>query len=252
MTRMHALLFAVVFTLLFSFTVAAQTTSREQLQKEIEAKRQELVALEQQFLSPSDADRSALEHFLSQSGTGLIRLLPREIYESEVYTKNKKTITMRGGGAYYSFKRLTHEYGFGSDIGLDSEQLYVGFAGADYGMLMKLDGIALEDASADHPAIRALLDYKAVKTEPEARVEQRRVSTGAEVSGFVYKNRLPLEVNTTYVLRSVNYDNSDILVVFRVVRKDTDGSAIIGWKVLKEFTVPKLNRQEAANIIQKN
>jgi hypothetical protein len=182
MNRATTVFSVFAFTLSFSFTVAAQSLSREQLQKEIQSKRQELEALEKQFLAPSDADQEVLAHFLTEPDTGLIRLLPREIYDSEVYRKNQKTITMRGAGAYYSFTKRTHEYGYGSDLELDSGYLSVGFAGADYGMLMKLEDISLEDASLEHPAITALLDYKSAKTEPEARVEQRRVSTGVELS----------------------------------------------------------------------
>ena len=35
---------------------------------------------------------------------------------------------------------------------------------------------------------------------------------------------------------------SDVLVAFRVVRFDNDGSAIIAWKLLKSFSKPQLNR----------
>ena len=72
-------------------------------------------------------------------------MLPREVYESEVYKKNRKTLTIRGGGAYYSFARLTHEYGYGSDLSLDSGYLSVGFAGADYGMMIDLGDVSLDE-----------------------------------------------------------------------------------------------------------
>jgi len=53
---------------------------------------------------------------------------------------------------------------------------------------------------------------------------------------------LPVKVNTTYLLRSINYVASDVLVAFRVVRKDSDGSIIIIWKLLKNYPRPKLAR----------
>jgi hypothetical protein len=46
-------------------------------------------------------------------------------------------------------------------------------------------------------------------------------------------------------LRSINYSDSDVLVAFRVLRKDTDGSLIIAWKMLKEYPVPDLARDKA-------
>src|SRR5258708_32119604 len=117
---------AVLATL--SVAAHAQSTSRDDVLKEIAAKRTELQRLEDQFLSPAEEDRAAYKELLSQPDTGLIRLLPREVYESEVYKKNQKTLTMRGGGAFYSFARLTHEYGYGSDFELESGSLSVGFS----------------------------------------------------------------------------------------------------------------------------
>src|SRR5215218_447970 len=108
---------------LASLSAAAQT--RDDVLKEIEAKRAELAALEKKVLDPSDADHEANAEFLSASDSGLIRLLPRETYG----TSGKRTLTINGGGAYYSFALSTHEYGRGSDVALEQGQLSVGFAG---------------------------------------------------------------------------------------------------------------------------
>ena len=238
MTRTFRLCFGLTLSLAFCLTIFAQDTSREALRDRIQAKRVELTELENEFLAPTASDRTQFATLLAQPNTGLIRLLPRERYDDHVI-KNKQTIAMRGGGAYYSFKRLTHEYGFGSDIQLSLGELSVGFAGADYGMMVKLGDIAIEDITADLPAARTLLEYTPAKTEADARVEYRKFQTGGEVQGFVFKSRLPLEINTTYLLRSINYRDSDIVVGFRVVRKDTDDSVIMAYKVLKDFSAPK-------------
>jgi len=100
------------------------------LKKRSEAQRAELEALEQQFLAPSAADLEIFANLLRQPNTGLIRLLPREKYESDSTQTNKKTLTMRGGGAYY------------------------------------------------------------------------------------YKERIPLEINKTYLVRSIDFETSDVLVAF--------------------------------------
>ena len=147
---------------------------------------------------------------------------------------------MIGGGAYYSFKRSTHEYGYGSDIELYSGHLSVGFAGYHYGMLLKLGEIDLEDLTPQLPAVRALLEHTSPKTAADARDENRKFATAGEVDGFIFKRRLPLEINTTYLLRSINFPDSDIAVGFRIVRKDTDDSVIMAFKVLKDFSAPKV------------
>ena len=221
-----------------SLSALAQVESRADLLKDIEAKRAELATLEKKFLAPAPEDQSAYADFLGQPETGLIRLLPREKFDD--VANHKSGITIRGGGAYYSFARLTHEYGYGSDIELSSGYLSVGFAGADFGMLLKLDGAQLEDVSTELPGVMFLAKYSTPMDEPAARVEQRRFGAGAVIDGANYKKRVPVEVGAVYVERSINYYNSDVLVAFKVVRQDTDGSLIIAWKLLQKYPTPKL------------
>jgi hypothetical protein len=63
------------------------------------------------------------------------------------------------------------------------------------------------------------------------------------IEGTTYGERLRMGLNTTYLVRSVDYNTSDVLVAFRVVRIDTDGSATILWKLLKKYPAPKLARK---------
>ena len=244
MKRIFTVAFLVIAALsVLSINVCAQSESRDDVLKQIETKRAELSALEKKFLTPSEEDRAAYAAFLGQPDTGLIRLLPREVYGNND-DKNKKSLTIRGGGAYYSFARLTHEYGYGSDIELQQGYLSVGFAGADYGMLTKLGDVSLDDISLEHPGVRFISEYRAPAKEADARLEYRRFSNGSTIDGVLYENRFPVEANTTFLLRSINYSDSDVLVAFRVVRKDTDGSVIIAWKLLKKYPVPELARNK--------
>jgi hypothetical protein len=60
----------------------------------------------------------------------------------------------------------------------------------------------------------------------------------------ILKRTLPLRSNSTYLVRSINYSDSDVLVAFRVVRVDTDGSAILLWKSLATFAIPQITRNQ--------
>ena len=231
-----------LFILACSLIGFGQTESRADLLKQMETKRADLARIEQQFLAPAAEDLSAYSEFLAQPGTGLIRLLPREKFDPAIMKTSP--ITIRGGGAYYSFSRLTHEYGYGSDIELANNVLSVGFAGADYGMLAKIDGVQLDDVSAELPAVSFLAQYKPAPDEPAARVEQRRFSTGTVVDGVSYKRQAPIEVGATYVVRSISYGDGDVLAALKVVRQDTDGSLIIAWKLLNKFAKPQLARAQ--------
>jgi hypothetical protein len=222
--------------LIISINASAQTESRDDVIKQIETKRSELSALEKKLLAPSEEDRAAYAGFLGQRDRGLIRLLPREVYDKDT------TLTVRGGGSYYSFANLTHAYGRGSDIALEQGFLKVGFAGADYGMLINVGDVPLEEINTEHPSVKFLAAYSTVLEEPQARLEQRRFGGGTKIDGVMYSERVRAQVKSTYIVRSINYSDSDVLVAFRVIRKDTDGSLIIAWKMLKEFPVPDLAR----------
>jgi hypothetical protein len=234
--------------LLSSLIGLGQTESRSDLLRELEAKRAELAALEKNFLEPGEEERLRYADFLRQPDTGLIRLLPREKFDTEAYKKNKQTIAMRGGGAYYSFIRKTQVYGYGSDISLDQGQLMTGFAGADYGMLHDLGDIPLETLGSETPAVALFAAYRAAREEQVARSEYKRLAQGAELEGLPVKSRLPLKLNSTYLLRSINYLSSDVLVALKVVRIDSDGSAVILWKLLKKYGKPPLTPAETVDI----
>jgi len=238
---------AVSLTLVFAcLSVAAQTQtqSRDDIIKEIEAKRAELAVLEKKVLAVSDSDRAEFAAFLSEPDTGVIRLLPRELYDAN---SKRRGLTISGGGAFYSLVRKTHEYGQGSDIALEQDQLFVGFAGADYGLLLNLGDVSLDQVAGDHVATRALLDYTPPLKEADVRAEYRKLWQGIELSGFNFKSRVPAKVSNTYLLRSISHDRSDIVAAFRVVRKDTDGSLILVYKVLKTFPAPKMERTAMAD-----
>lgn len=217
-------------------TASAQSESRDQVMNQIEAKRAELSALEAKLLAPADEDQSAYAEFLKQPDTGLVRLLPRETYDKD------KKLTIRGGGAYYSFTRRTHEYGFGTQIGLEQDSFGVTFAGADYGMLARLGDVPLNAINLENSALNFLASYEAVVEEPQARSEYGRFANGVKVGDMLYKTHLPAIINNTYILRGIHYSDSDVLVAFRVVRKDSDDSVIILWKLLKKYPKPELAR----------
>lgn len=232
--------FFVIALSLLATSAFAQSPSREQVLNEIQAKRADLQTLEKEFLSVPDEDRAPHSDFLAKPDTGIVRLLPREVYDIAPGGKSLKRLTIRGGGAYYSFTRLTHEYGYGSDIELSSGYLSVGFAGLDYGMLLKVGDVPLENISFESPGMQFISAYSPPASEPEIRQEQRRFSDGATVNELVYKNRVPLETNTTFLLRSINFETTDVLITFKVIRKDTDGSVILLWKLLKKYPTPAL------------
>jgi len=232
-----ALLFTL--TLLFAPSALAQADARAQAAAEIESLRAQINAKEAVLLSVSKEDRRAHALFLAQPGAGIARLLPREKWDGKLAT--------RGGGAYYSFTRRTHEYGFGTNIGFEQDRLSARLAGASFGFIANLGDAPLELVTADTEAVQFMASYKTPAFEPDARKSQTQfMGAGFEAGGVAYKDTVPLSVGGTYALRSVEYNNSDVLVAFRVLRKDSDGSVVLLWKMLQEFPKPALQRNVAA------
>ena len=219
----------------------ANERTRAEFLGEISTLNREPKVLTKGLLAPSWQDRNQHEQFLKQSRTGLIRLLPREVYDSQTYTPPVR-VNIRGGGAYVSFFHRTHEYGYGSDLQLDRNTFSVGFAGADYGMIANLGNIPIDEISKNDPRFVFMLNYERRTIESEARAEARTFRSGSTVDAVTYRSRVPAKPQSTYLVRSIAFGTSDVLAAFRVERFDNDGSAIIAWKILKSFSRPQLKR----------
>lgn len=193
--------------------------------KEIQALYAQIQQKEKEFLMPSAEDMKSSPTDLESKSEGLIRLLPREIYDDK--------LSIRGGGAYYSFTRLTHAYGYGSDIELSQNEFSVGFAGCDFGFFVDTKELNIKNVTLDHPSAKALVDFQVAKGEPEIRKQQAMREWKA--NDWIYDDRIKVKLQHVYILRSINFDESDVLVAVQPLRFDTDRSLILAWKLLKLF-----------------
>jgi hypothetical protein len=226
-----ALLFVLVGAC--SLTAQAQQVDRAQLEKEIDAFWDQIRVRESQLLDTSGEDKKAHKIFLDQPDTELIRLLPRERYDL------KHKLPIRGGGAYYSFGLRTHEYGRGSDISLERNRFRVGFAGCNFGFFVTLEHLSLEELTLEHPLVKPIVEYQPPLKENEIRAEYRQAWKGIKLGELTGTSTVPINQSVTYLLRSFNFDDTDVLVAFRLVRQDQDGSVVLLWKMLKKFPAPK-------------
>ena len=211
-------------------------------------------------LAPYAEDRARYAAFLTQPDAGLMRLLPRTFNQPQksangvmIDAGTARDTKGSKGGSYFSFSFLSHEYGYGSDLELSTTlrfngstplpplyEFAVGFAGADYGMMTNIDEVELEKITAEDPRTHFVLAYEPPRSEPTARCEALAFRKGVSVDGQFYQRSLPVQVNATYLLRSINYGVSDVAVAFHVARQDSDGSVTLAWKLLKHFPPRKL------------
>lgn len=229
-----------ILAILLHIDSPAQSVNRSQTIKEIDALRKQFIEKEKLFLSPSAEDQAAFAQFLKQPNTGMIRLFPAGLYRDLLLTA--------GDGSLYSFTRSAHDYRGGSiDIGFGPVYRKPnapppvaenGFHPMLCGFIVTLGDIPLEKVTLDHDGLKFLVAYDPPSTSPEHSADRQRAIAGVAENGYEYKWEIPATVNSTYALRSINYGRSDILVAFRVVRKERDGSVVILWKMLKRFSTP--------------
>lgn len=74
---------------------------------------------------------------------------------------------------------------------------------------------------------------------------------GLKTKETIFKSHLPAVVGHTYLVRSINSGYYDVLVAFKVQRKDSDGSLVIFWKPIEQFETPQrsvLKKTELSNM----
>ena len=202
------------FILLCSTVVFNQELTREQQLQKIDELNNQIKILETEILLPDDKDLKQSE----KEGFEVFRLMPRERYDHK--------FTVQGGGAFYSFTTKSHDYQKIAQICLEQNNLSVGFAGADYGFIADLGNIPLTSVTKETGEINFLVNYKPPTKEIEVRSEQSKTAN-YETETATYRSRVVVSIGHSYVLRAISFGDADILVAFKIHRKDTDGSLII-------------------------
>ena len=228
---MHFNLKVLIFSLLFISVINAQDLTREQKLQKIDELNGQIKILETDALSPDVKDLKQA----AKEGFEVFRLMPREKYDHK--------FTVQGGGAYYSFTTKSHDYQKTAQIALEQNYLSVGFAGADYGFIADLGNVPLAGINKETGEVVFLSDYQPPTKETEIRSEQRK-AYNYDTPTATYRNRVLYSIGHSYALRAISFDNADLLVAFKIYRKDTDGSLIIFWKMLKQFEKPTLERNQ--------
>lgn len=92
--------------------------------------------------------------------------------------------------------------------------------------------------------VAVAVDAAVVSTSP-IHPQYRQLSSGMLVGSLQFSNVIPVQEGYSYLLRSIGYEHSDVLVAFKVLRKDFDGSVVLQWKLLKQYPAPHLDRSPA-------
>lgn len=186
------------------------------------------------LLKPSPQHEASFANFLSQPNTGLIRLLPREKYDQTAQ------MPLRGGGAFYSFSKLSQEATPWSDIKLQEGELHAGVNDLTLGVMSMLGDVPLENIDLDNPAVKFISQLALPAKYPEHKSRVDKYRAGFEADGNIYRSTFSTQLNATYILRSTIYDEVDSVIAFRVIEIDSDDSVTLLWKRLNRVRVKQL------------
>jgi hypothetical protein len=206
---------------------------------------QVLIDKQEKMMQPAKADRTANAQFLKQPHVGLLRLMPERAGKVVSVEKLGKepAYTFPGGGAFYSFTKLNHVPGLWADIKLTEGKLEVAFATEVLGALTMLGDVPLDSLTTESEGLSLLAKYEPPSKAKQARSEHERFKGGVALDRHLFKTAFQAQENTTYALRSIAYGRSDLLVAFRVVRQEDDGSVLLLWKRIEKFPTPKLKTE---------
>jgi hypothetical protein len=157
-----------------------------------------------------------------------------------------------GYASLYSFSRERHGNGLHgwvdprlgwAELRVLNGRFITGFTGESLGVLVALGDVDLETVTPETYGVTGLTNIIPPADYFEAATLSRRNRAGFALERFRYGSSLPVAQNTTYVLRSTSNRRADVLVAFRVVRVDDNGSITLIWRKLKVYPKPRWKKR---------
>jgi hypothetical protein len=188
---------------------------------------------------------------LRDEKTGLARVFPDRkcdqgmVVDVSELKRCNGVYPLLGVGSHYSFRNRTNlNRKTWADINFTDDKFVAG-SQTEFGLISEIGEIG--DAALDSLTLRSkelvfLKGYKPKTKMSQINKERKIFVKGLTVNGLTYKLSAPATLNSAYVLRSVAYapgnfdgldSRLDIIVVFKVVSRESDGSLILLWKQLK-------------------
>ena len=218
------------------------------------------------LLTPNPDDIFANQDLLKEPGTGIFKLFPNSNCESRMEVRVDGPCSRHvPGGSSYSFRSgaITPDIHF-NDGWLIGDSFFSQIVIAQIG---DLPLVGLEAAASQ---LRFLSAFEPASDIPAARQQFVSIMRGIDSGGVKYSKGVLPQLRTTYAMRIVAYKNGnnlerrlakdgigpdhpvrmfqkleednrvDLLVAFRIVRKEDDGNLTIVWKELERKKAPVL------------
>ncbi|MBS1794855.1 MAG: hypothetical protein JSS81_13430 [Acidobacteria bacterium] len=228
---------------------------------------------EMKAVEPSEEDKTKYAEILKMSDTGLFKLVSDINCDANEKTdKRCDDLTMPGHGAMYSFRLGRHVGYYFCDIKFKENAIFAA-GDSNLGFFVKAGDVPLDKVSRETLGAAYVYDF-APPTELEDILKNfKAFQQGVENSDFTYKSAVLAAENTTIIFRLIAYrkeitgerqqqlrdqneemreqgseidKRKDIIVAFRVVRKDSDGSITILWRELQKKDAPVFRVKQPA------
>jgi hypothetical protein len=248
-----------------SITENSKVTVSEETESSASEPKVNLKKQQKLSLQPDMRDLNFYREFLKQPNTGLIKLFPDAGCQdnARILRADEKCLDQIPNSSFYSFRREKHVSGMFADIRY-KDGFFISDGILAQGIMTSLGDVQLDNISLAGENLRFLVQYQPAAVNIQAAAQMIKIVGGVKDGNYFYRNVWHAAENTTYVLRSIAYrgkipyqfrgfvfnlldkdKRKDITVIFRVVRKSSDGSVTLLWKELESKESPKL-------IVQKN
>jgi hypothetical protein len=211
-------------------------------------------------LRPAAEDLAKYAVFLKQSNTGLFKLFP------ELDCGGKFVVHAEGPCAeeiplssFYSFRKKNYAERGLSDIGFKDSFLF-NDGWLSNGIMVRLGDLPLDSVSVSSDGVKFLTDYVPAVERDEVTAKSVEMIKGIKIGDYHYSKVATATENTTYAIRIIAYrgkvlkpvgrnlfanelegdKRTDIIVAFRVIRKNEDGSLTLLWKELQRKDSPTI------------
>lgn len=239
------------------------------LKKQREAEENKKITLEEinkKLAAPAEY-YSKYSEFLKDKNTGIARMFSEKncgkglTVSVEELERCGNTPPIKGAGSLYSVRlnempaylplEIILFYVGQSDIHFADDKLIVG-NDLTLDIISKIGEINFADVNLKSDAFKFLAEFKPAQTKSELALQKQNLEKGVSSGGYSYSTAASVKLGSTYILRSVAYSaspkyisfwNTDILVAFKIVGQEEDGSIIFIWKKLKQKDAPYLKNK---------
>lgn len=240
-------------------------TNRQIYQLHIVSLYREPTTRELESLSIDQRDLEKYVDLLRSQNTGIVKLVPDSgcAANTAVISANEECLkyTMPGNGSSFSFRKESYRIPRVADI-MYSDKVFKTTGVLQHSVLTNIGDVPIESVTDQTAGMRYLTELVPSKTMAEAKKFDDELLSGISSDGSRYGRSSEVTLNSTYLLRAVAYRGNlfravqnvvydeltldkreDVLIAFRVVRKDADNAITIVWREIRSRKSPRLEKR---------